>query len=355
MELHQLIYNLLFKEQCVIVPDLGGFITRDSPSGINPMTKEIKPRTKSVFFNAHMLYDDGLLINHVSSLEKISFDDAKDLIASKVSDIKNVLEVNKKLSFGEIGELIKNNEGNIILLVNKNLNLNLSTFGLESIGLKPIKRELEEVVTVPITEENEVIVQEIAESQRSNRWMPIAASVLLLATLGYFAFANNWFGNSEELIADNEGKTEHTASVLPLDSEEIEEPKVVSEDLNAVVLDESEVLEEGAEIEDDIEDSQGEIEEPTVQKEELPIAEVDNLSPDKAKYLVVLGSFLNEENAERYLKILAKKGIEVSLYKKENSSLNRLVYRGFESEEIANQEKNELINTLRVNAMVFKN
>ncbi len=355
MELHQLIYNLLFDEQCVIVPELGGFITRDSPAGINPMTKEIKPRTKSVFFNAHMLYDDGLLINHISRVEKISFDKAKALVALKVAEIKSILEVNKKISFGEIGELIKNNEGNIILHVNKNLNLNLSTFGLESIGLKPIKKVQELISSLPLTEEKKVFVQENIEKQRSIKWMPIAASILLLATFGYFAFANNWFGGSEGFVAKNDNKVEQTASVLPLDSERVEEAPEVKETMEEVSFeDASEGIEDTVE-EESIEEQSDETEEPTVQKEELQVDGVDNLSPDKAKYLVVLGSFLNDENAKRYLKILAKKGIEVSLYKKENSSLNRLVYKGFDSEELASQEKYNIKNTLRLNAIVFKN
>jgi hypothetical protein len=362
MELHQLIYNLLFKEQCVIVPELGGFITRDSPSGVNPITKEIKPKTKSVFFNAHMLYDDGLLLNHVSSVEKISFEEAKELIAKKVKEIKDVLEENKKISFGKIGELIKNNEGNIILLVNKDLNLNLSTFGLGTIGLKPIKKINKTVVSFPVIEKTVAVEQEIIEKERSNKWMPIAASLLLLATFGYFAYANNWFGASDEFIAQNPTKGEQTAGVLSLDTEGVVDAveATESEDVSEAIVPE-EVEQEVADVA--LEDASGEVitieieeaETPTVHKAELESLEVDNLSLDKAKYLVVLGSFLSDENAERYLKILAKKGIETSLYKKKNSSLNRLVYKGYDTKEVAAQDKQNLINTLQVNAIVFEN
>ena len=362
MELHQLIYNLLFKEQCVIVPELGGFITRDSPSGVNPFTNEIKPKTKSVFFNAHMLYDDGLLLNHVSGVEKISFEEAKVLIAKKVEEIKGVLEVNKKISFGKIGELIKNSEGSIILLVNKDLNLNLSTFGLGTIGLKPIKRIKKAVVDFPVIEKIAAVEQEIIVKQRSSKWMPIAASLLLLATFGYFAYANNWFRASDELIAQNPTKGEQTAGVLSLDTEGVVDAVEATESKDvAEALVPEEVGDGVADVV--LEDVSGKViptefeeaEIATVHKEELESPEVDNLSLDKAKYLGVLGSFLSEENAERYLKILAKKGIEASLYKKENSSLNRLVYKGYNTEEVAVHEKQNLINTLQVNAIVFEN
>ena len=355
MELHQLVYDLLFKEQCVIVPELGGFISRDSPAGLNPITKELKPRTKSVFFNAHMLYDDGLLLNYVSGKDKITFEQAKEKVAKKVEDLKKVLHDNNKASFGEIGELIKNKEGSIILLVNKNLNLDLSTFGLETIGLKPIKKKVEFVPVEEKVIETIAPVQEKVVKERSTNWIPIAASVLLLAVLGYFAISGNWFsGAGNEVVNNTTSKLEQNAGVIPLDTEETQEILVVEE------VSETEVAEiEEASIEEPSKEEETaivtETETPTVQKEELQAVEVDNLSPEEANYLVVLGSFLSDENAQRYSKILAEKGIETSSYKKENSSLSRLVYKGFQSIELANKEKDYLKNTLQVNAIVFEN
>lgn len=353
MELHQLVYNLLFKEQCVIVPEFGGFITRESPAGINPFTKDIKPKTKSVFFNAHMLYDDGLLINYLSGIENISFEEAKAKIAQKVDEIKQVLETNKKISFGEIGEIIKNQEGNTILMVNKNLNLDLSSFGLEPITLKPLEREVAvkpTVVEVEVEQEIEEETQEIEVSKRSYKWIPIAASLLLLAAFGYFAWVNNWFTQNQTMATNNTPVKEDVASILDVDSgdDQIMDEEMKEEELG----EEEEIVNQETSDEVLLEEEEAS---PSVQKEELIESKVDNIQPEDAKYLVVLGSFLNVENAERYAKILARKGVETSLYEKENSSLSRLVYKGFQSQEEAELERNQISQSLQVNAIVFVN
>lgn len=368
MELHQLVYNLLFKEQCVIVPEFGGFITRDSPAGINAFTKDIKPKTKSVFFNAHMLYDDGLLINHLSGLEQISFEEAKNKIAQKVEEIKSILEKNNKISFGEIGEIIKNQEGNTILIVNKNLNLDLNSFGLEPITLKPLERKVEEVPVVEIEESPEEIVvptQETEPSRRSYKWIPIAASIILLAVFGYFALTNNWFAPNKQVVANVDSVKEDVAGIISGEEQEgIEQEGIEEEGIEEVEMEEengtydeitTDEVGESDYVEEEEKAALDESIEETVQKEELISAEVDNIQPEDAKYLVVLGSFLNVENATRYSKILARKGVETSLYEKENSSLSRLVYKGFQSKEEAEQERETLSQSLQVNAIVFVN
>ena len=74
MALATYIKDLLYRYDCVIVPDFGGFISNKISAKINEQSHTFYPPSKQLGFNHHLTHNDGLLANYVASAENISFE-----------------------------------------------------------------------------------------------------------------------------------------------------------------------------------------------------------------------------------------------------------------------------------------
>jgi hypothetical protein len=73
MSLTNYINDLLYRYDCVIVPDFGGFVTNAISARVNHFSHTFYPPTKQLTFNSHLTNNDGLLANYIASSENISF------------------------------------------------------------------------------------------------------------------------------------------------------------------------------------------------------------------------------------------------------------------------------------------
>lgn len=64
LELAKHIENLLFKNECVIVPQLGGFVTHYVPAHFNPEEGLYLPPSRSVGFNPQLQLTMDFSFNH---------------------------------------------------------------------------------------------------------------------------------------------------------------------------------------------------------------------------------------------------------------------------------------------------
>ena len=60
------ITDLLYRYDCVIVPEFGGFITNRIGAKLNESTQTFYPPTKQITFNSHLKHNDGLLANYIA-------------------------------------------------------------------------------------------------------------------------------------------------------------------------------------------------------------------------------------------------------------------------------------------------
>jgi hypothetical protein len=94
MILANYITDLLYRYDCVIVPDFGGFITNKVGAKINKETQTFYPPTKQITFNSLLKHNDGLLANYIASSENISFEKASTAISLAVIKWQNELQTN---------------------------------------------------------------------------------------------------------------------------------------------------------------------------------------------------------------------------------------------------------------------
>ncbi|MDC3070854.1 SPOR domain-containing protein [Bacteroidota bacterium] len=130
------IKELLFRHDCVIIPNFGGLVSNPVSSKINTASGTIFPPSKLIVFNKNLSINDGLLINHISKKEKISIDDSKNIVFDFSKKITNSLMTERSMRLNNIGLFTLGSEDNIIFHQDIANNFDLNSFGFESFQIQ---------------------------------------------------------------------------------------------------------------------------------------------------------------------------------------------------------------------------
>lgn len=193
MKIEQYISQLLYRHQCVTVPGFGAFLTEIQSAHMHEKTNSFYPPKKLISFNSHLKNNDGLLANHISTIEKTSYENAVASIESEVVIWKSILQVNEKFSLKNIGELSLNSEKNIVFTPSESINYLTESFGLNSFVSPLIKREVvanleQKMEEVVVSKESEPI-SFIPEETRRRPYLKYAAVfVLALSVAGSIGY-----------------------------------------------------------------------------------------------------------------------------------------------------------------------
>jgi nucleoid DNA-binding protein len=140
IRLEKIAKELLMNEDCVIIPEFGGFITHYRAAVIEPNKNIILPPGKSISFNSKLSTNDGLLAQNVSSKTGISYNDALLAVKSKVQFWEKELNKTKYLELEGLGSFIVNKEGGLIFEQFNESNFSNSSYGLSNVHASLIKR-----------------------------------------------------------------------------------------------------------------------------------------------------------------------------------------------------------------------
>ena len=130
------IKELLFRHDCVIIPNFGGLVSNPVSSKINTASGTIFPPSKLIVFNKNLSINDGLLINHISKKEKISINDSKNIVFDFSKKITNSLMTERSMRLNNIGLFTLGSEDNIIFHQDIANNFDLNSFGFESFQIQ---------------------------------------------------------------------------------------------------------------------------------------------------------------------------------------------------------------------------
>ena len=133
--LAQYIEELIIRHECVIVPNLGGFITYCDRAVIR--NNVFYAPTERIRFNSLLTYHDGLLAEAYMRDRNIGYSEALSAIATEVEQIKKSLNSGNTVLFGRIGALSLSAENNITLL-NSNPKFLPENIGLPIVHLKQL-------------------------------------------------------------------------------------------------------------------------------------------------------------------------------------------------------------------------
>ena len=197
MILANYINDLLYRYDCVIVPDFGGFITNRIGAKVNKFTHTFTPPTKQVTFNNLLKHNDGLLANYIASSENISFEKASSAISLSVIRWKNELQ-SKSVEIENLGSLSLTDDKKIIFDPNTHINYLTESFGLKTIESSAIIRYKEQLK--PLTP-----VQEKEDHKKIPAFIKYAATAAILLTLGITGL-NRYQNNQQTEVFANQEK-----------------------------------------------------------------------------------------------------------------------------------------------------
>ena len=180
------ISDLLYRYECVIVPNFGGFVTNTISARINAQSHAFYPPSKQITFNKHLQNNDGLLANYIASVKGIAFDDALVYIQNEVVRLNASLLEGVVLE--NIGSFSKNATGALVFEPLKTVNYLTNSFGLSAIVSPVIKRETykQQVKTMyPV-----IAASEERRTGGFLKYVAAAAIVLAVGSIGLNAYKN---------------------------------------------------------------------------------------------------------------------------------------------------------------------
>ena len=296
--------KLLYRFDCVILPDFGAFLAKDKPSQYHVNTQVFYPPQRQLNFNAQLKNDDGLLIKSISKTHGMSYDQAQYEVRSFVEDLKSTLHQEKKVKLDQIGSF-ELTADQILRFNPDNNSLRKDTF-----GLKPLQvDQLESIKNLKENESSDEKTRVIqlekdlhkAKSNTSHSILKYASigiiTIAITGLLGYILFQNPNFtqaNNTSVKKTDIENKLQKANFTL-------------QESLPALTL--------------------------KIKKEKSKAV--------KKKFHVIAGAFRYKENAIKKVNQLQKKGFKSKLLGENRYGLHQVSFESFHSRKkaIQNLEK----------------
>ena len=112
IQLQKHIEALLLENECVIVPDFGGFMTHSVPARYDQDDFSFIPPTRTLGFNPQLRMNDSLLALSYVDVYDISYPEALRRIEQEVKELKGLLDEEGSYHLENLGTLTVNEEGN---------------------------------------------------------------------------------------------------------------------------------------------------------------------------------------------------------------------------------------------------
>lgn len=284
MKMEQHIAQLLYRYQCVTVPGFGAFLTESQPAQLLESTNTFYPPKKVISFNSYLKNNDGLLANHISQTEKITYEIAVQNISKEVSLWKNALLNQQNIVLNSVGTIQLNTSGTLSFEASSQVNFHTSSFGLNTFVSPLVQREILEKMPEATEKEPIVMIPEMQSSSR-NSYLKYAAVLILALTaagsIGYKMY----------------------------DTKMDEEMQMVQTEVQK--------------------DVQNKIQEATFFIEN-PLPNVTlTVREDKKPYHIVAGAFSSEANAQKQLNMLKEKGFNGKILERNKYGLVPVLYGSY--------------------------
>jgi hypothetical protein len=306
MRLDTYISDLLYRYECVTVPNFGAFLTQRKGAQVHHTTNAFYPPSKVVSFNAQLSSNDGLLVKYIADVTGEDYENTLQKVLATVAEWKQTLQNTAIVSLENIGDLSLNVEGNIQFEPSYHLNYLTASFGLSSFVSSEISRVIAkpEEVTPVITQEEIPVIPLVVTEERSRfrfPWKYAAAAVVIFSVVGVFGLRE--YQSQQQIVEQSKAQESINAYIQQatfFNSNPVELPSIT-----------------------------------------LQVAkEVKN-------YHVVAGAFRIEENAHTKVAQLQANGFEAELLGQNKYGLHQVSYASFASR---NEATNALIKIKKTEA-----
>ncbi len=201
MKLANYISDLLYRYECVIVPEFGGFVTNNKSARIDKINNTLHPPYKQITFNSHLKNNDGLLANYIASADKIPYESALNFIQFEIDAWLEKIKV-QDLYLESIGSfsLVQNK---LHFQPQKKLNYLTSSFGLTNVVIPEIKREVYKKEVEKLEEKTPILIT--PERRKAPNYLKYAAIFVLgLSAIGIGGKLYKDHQNKQQIVVAKE-------------------------------------------------------------------------------------------------------------------------------------------------------
>ena len=335
IELQRHIEILLLNNDCVIVPDFGGFVAHQVASRYEQEDHMLLPPMRTLGFNPQLRINDSLLVQSYINALDISYPEALRRIESEVDEMKQVLSEKGYYTLEDIGTLRVNSDGNIEFEPCEAGILSPEYYGLSACEfptLKDVRAAKREGRTALVPIETELpkdptLLEFIdSEEEKEERAIQIKLSwirnavAVAAAVVAFFLMATPIANSDLGTTAMSNLQGNLLTKLMPKDTNMAPAKPVVERKMVSENPEKSENTDIAV-------------------KTENPVATPD--VPSAPVYCIVLASQVKLSNAEQYVEQLKSRGMqdaEVYIH----NHIVRVIYGSYESESEAYRHLNKL-------------
>ena len=309
IDLAKYIEVLLLDQDCVILPDLGGFVARNEKAYVLEEGTQFYPPRRTVGFNAKLTVNDGLLVQSLMQSCDTDYSNASRLLEEEINNVKVSLRDGNTWDVGNLGTLEMSAEGTLDFVpAGEGGMASPALFGLDTFVMKPFSVvAASKMKELHLESETDEASEVNGEEQPPHRIQPWAKSLMKYAAffIGFvvlfFAFsvpvsnvslpreggismANGvFYGFPVENVFKNACNSFHKVTSKAVETPEVKPMEKKAETRPAVVE----------------------------QTKARSLSQTDTPSTDKDDYYtIVLASKVKESNARILMKQLAKEGFD---------------------------------------------
>ena len=253
MELAAHINYLLYRHDCVSLPGFGAFLVEHKEAYFDAAQGLYFPPRKVLSFNEQLQSNDGILASHMANVKQCSYERAVLDIHQQIISWKERVQ-RSKLNIASLGTFETNSEGKLVFSAEHGLNFLAASYALPQLDVQLISRSAAEAATTPVFS---------LEPQQSGSFMRKA--MVAAGFIALVAFGTNYVQDQQaELLWQQEQTLRENAR----------------EQAAAAVYDLG----------------------------ELPTLSIIAPKPVALGYHVIAGSFRSQNNADRLVSSLKRKG-----------------------------------------------
>jgi len=345
------IERLLLTNDCVVIPEVGGFVLRPCPAVYQPEAHRFCPPHKEIVFNPALAHQDGLLPESYIKMYGMTFNQAQTALKKDIEALQKQIAKVGEIRLEKIGFLRKDDKGQLTF----EPDLDSSLLGLKPYGLFPFH-----LPPVPQYEHKEtpVIAMKQADTQPDNVvYVPVkrtfiravgvavaAACLILFVSMPLKEVDPNSY--SASVISGEKPANEVFATTsepeIEIDKTETT-PPIAVETPSAVIADNSPVVktEKPAIQKDTYSTAQPEI----PQKANTKVSSsVQTEAQNQKIFYAIIGSFVTEKQANQYIQ-----SIQIPELTNMGTVINDGRVRVYAEKFFDRKEAEKYINLLRAN------
>ena len=339
---HLLLPGMFLDYDCVIIPELGGFVCNERTAWYDEDKEEMVPPSRDVLFNPNLVHNDGLLAQEIMRAKGLDYSDAMKLVESEANNMIEELKSGRPIEIPRLGRLYTSDDGLVRFLPDAELVRMLGSFGHSRIPLAmlEISSDQPEIVAHIIDEpdispsdsKDNMLDKDAKDAKdvkdaKEPKVIPFRIRLARVAAVIAIPLALGGAWMLTEPVSSNT-----LMSVFPsLNSESIISSFIPSDKTMLDISNEAtEEIDDGL----DIKYAPDPIDVVPASSIETPIVE-EVIAPKQINFLIVGGAFSIEENAKSLAQTLRKEGYSPTQHFQSHNKLYLVALGEYESERKA--------------------